>query len=231
MSRKTKSEQAFEDYCTAVGIAWTRIDESDTKRPDYSLEIDGRTVIAEVKEVDRNPEEQESDRQLEATGFGKSLSNTPGQRVRKKITAASKQIKALTKGRHPGILVLTVRSLTLADWFWAFHHVDRQAIMTAMYGLQVIQFAVPRDPSISPYSVGSRLGPKKKMTDDVNTSISAVAVLEPTRGGVPRLVIYRNLYAAIPIEPVVITRLRAVQRDIDLERMEWITVESGRREH
>ena len=62
MSRKTKSEQAFEDYCTAVGIVWTRIDESDTKRPDYSLEIDGRTVIAEVKEVDRNPEEQESDR-------------------------------------------------------------------------------------------------------------------------------------------------------------------------
>ena len=135
MSQKTKSEQAFEDYCTAVGIAWTRIDESDTKRPDYSLEIDGRTVIAEVKEVDRNPEEQESDRQLEATGFGKSLSNTPGQRVRKKITAASKQIKALTKGRHPGILVLTVRGLALADWFWAFHHVDRQALMTAMYGL------------------------------------------------------------------------------------------------
>ena len=215
----------------SAGIAWTRIDESDTKRPDYSLEIDGRTVIAEVKEVDRNPEEQESDRQLEATGFGKSLSNTPGQRVRKKITAASKQIKALTKGRHPGILVLTVRGLALADWFWAFHHVDRQAIMTAMYGLQVIQFAVPRDPLISPYSVGSRLGPKKKMTDDVNTSISAVAVLVPTRGDVPRLVIYRNLYAAIPIEPVVITRLRAVQRDIDLERMEWITVESGRREH
>ena len=231
MSRKTKSEQAFEDYCTAVGIVWTRIDESDTKRPDYSLEIDGRTVIAEVKEVDRNPEEQESDRQLEATGFWKSLSNTTGQRVRKKISAASKQIKALTKGRLPGILVLTVRGLTLADWFWAFHHVDRQAIMAAMYGLQVIQFAVPRDPSISPYSVGSRLGPNKKMTDDMNTTISAVAVLEPTRGGVPRLVIYRNLYAAIPIEPVVITRLRAVQRDIDLERMEWITVESGRREH
>ena len=127
--------------------------------------------------------------------------------------------------------MLTVRGLTLADWFWAFHHVDRQAIMAAMYGLQVIQFAVPRDPSISPYSVGSRLGPNKKMTDDMNTTISAVAVLEPTRGGVPRLVIYRNLYAAIPIEPVVITRLRAVQRDIDLERMEWITVESGRREH
>ena len=231
MSRKTKSEQAFEDYCTAVGIAWTRIDESDTKRPDYSLEIDGRTVIAEVKEVDRNPEEQESDRQLEATGFGKSLSKNPGERVRKKITAASKQIKALTKGRHPGILVLTVRGLTSADWFLAFHHLDPYAIMTAIYGLQVIQLAVPRDSSISPHSVGSRLGPKKKITDDANTSISAVAVLEPTRGGVPRLVIYRNLYAAIPIEPVVITRLRAVQRDIDLERMEWITVESGRREH
>ena len=73
MSRKTKSEQAFEDYCTTVGVAWTRIEESDTKTPDYELEIDGRTVIAEVKEVDRNPEERESDRQREATGFGKEL--------------------------------------------------------------------------------------------------------------------------------------------------------------
>ena len=26
MSQKTKSEQAFEDYCAAVGIAWTRLD-------------------------------------------------------------------------------------------------------------------------------------------------------------------------------------------------------------
>ena len=51
--------------------------ESDTKRPDYSLEIDGRTVIAEVKEVDRNPEEQESDRQLEATGFGEVTEQHP----------------------------------------------------------------------------------------------------------------------------------------------------------
>ena len=220
MSQKTKSEQLFEDYCTTAGVAWTRIAEGSKKTPDYSLEVEGRTIIVEVKEVDRNPDERESDRQLETTGFGKVLRETPGQRVRKKIANASKQIKALTKGRHPGMLVLTA-----TDWIRALHHLDGYAIKTAMYGLQTVEFAVPRDPSTSPYPVGSKFGPKKKMTPDANTSISAVGVLVPTAAGTPRLVVYRNLYAAIPIEAAVIGRLGAVQRDIDIDRLKWITVE------
>ena len=44
-------------------------------------------------------------------------------------------------------------------------------------------------------------GPQEnKMTPDANTSISAVAVLEPTNSG-PRLVVYHNRYAIVPIEP------------------------------
>ena len=75
----------------------------------------GRTVVAEVKQVDRNPEGAGL-RSLAGSARGwKGLSGTPGQRVHKKIADASKQVKALTKERLPGILVLTVGGLTSAD--------------------------------------------------------------------------------------------------------------------
>ena len=229
MSRRTKSELAFENYCTKTRVAWHRIDEGETKTPDYRLEIDGSIMIAEVKEIDRNPDEQESDRELEATGVGNVLGGTPGHRVRKKIAGAAKQIKARTQGRYPGILVLTTAGGTVSDWSRAFHHLEPYAIKTAMYGLQVVQVAVPSDSSMRPYSIGSKFGPKKKMTPEANTSISAVAVLEPTAGSALRLVVYRNLYATVPIEPATVSRLRAVRCDIDLERMEWTTVEPSTR--
>ena len=73
------------------------------------------TVVAGVKEVDRNPDGAGL-RSLAGSARGwKGLSGTPGQRVHKKIADTSKQVKALTKERLPGILVLTVGGLTSAD--------------------------------------------------------------------------------------------------------------------
>ncbi|MHB1790982.1 MAG: hypothetical protein ACYCSD_01100 [Acidiferrobacteraceae bacterium] len=102
----TQSEQWFEDYCTQVGIGYTRIPEERCKTPDYELTMDGQTVIVEVKELCPNPAEQESDRVCKRRGYGNILSTTPGDRVRKKITETSTQIKAGTRGVYPSILVL-----------------------------------------------------------------------------------------------------------------------------
>ena len=88
-------------------IDWKHIEEeADAKTPDYELVIDGWKIIAEVKEITRNKKEQESDRLLEERVYGNALKVEPGARVRKKINVSSPQIKAKTKGRHPGILVL-----------------------------------------------------------------------------------------------------------------------------
>ena len=211
------SELLFEDYCTRAGIDWKHIEEKDgAKTPDYELVIDDQTIIAEVKEITKNKEERESDRLLKERGYGNALGGRPGARVRKKITNSSPQIKARTAGRHPGILVLYDNGQIAG-------HLDQYHIMTAMYGLEVVDVAVPRDPSIRPYRTGTRFGPSKKMTDDANRSISAIGALVVTAPDrVIQLRVYHNSFAAVPVEPALLTRRGIVQYQVDFENRTWV---------
>ena len=92
--------------------------------------------------------------------------------------------------------------------------------MTAMYGLEVVD--VPADPSSSPYPMGTRFGPRKKMTEDANTSISAIGTLVVTApAGVIKLHVYHNRHAAVPIEPAILARSGISQYQIDLKNRTW----------
>lgn len=210
------SELLFEDYCTRAGIEWRRIAEEHGKTPDYQLAFDGRTIIAEVKEITKNKEERESDRLLKERGYGTVLGGKPGARVRKKIMDSSPQIKARTVGRHHGLLVLYDNGQIAG-------HLDPYHIMTAMHGLEVVNFAVPRDPSARPYATGTRFGPNKKMTRDANTSISAIGALVVTAPDrIIELHVYHNPFAVVPIEPVLLARRGIRQFQIDLENRTWV---------
>ena len=200
---KTQSENWFEEYCSTVGISFGRIEEEQHKTPDYQLNIGSQTIIAEVKEFSRNKEERESDRLLEERGYGEALSNTPGDRVRKKISDSSSQIKARTQGKHPSILVLCDIRHGCGQ---VSGHTDPYNIRVGMYGLEQIHIAVPQDPNISPYSTGMSFGPKRKMTENQNTTISAIGVLyTPTPTDI-RLDVYHNVYAAQPLEPSLLAK-------------------------
>jgi len=115
--QKTISEKLFEDFCISRGIICHRIPVSKIQTPDYELVCKSERIIVEVKEITRNKEEQESDRLLTKRGYGNGLSNTPGDRVRKKIADCSTQLKACTVGKHPSLLVVFDRGL-------GFGHVD-----------------------------------------------------------------------------------------------------------
>jgi hypothetical protein len=65
-----------------------------------------------------------------------------------------------------------------------------------MYGLETHDIAVPSDVRRSPFLVEKRFGPKRKMTNETNTSISGIAVL-----GDGVLTIYHNVFAAMPLNP------------------------------
>ena len=210
------SELLFEDYCTRAGVHWRRIAEEQGKTPDYELAVDGRTIIAEVKEITKNKEERESDRLLKERGYGTVLGGKPGARVRKKIMDSSPQIKARTVGRHPGLLVLYDNGQIAG-------YLDRYHIMTAMHGLEVVSVAVPQDPSIRAYRTGTRFGPNKKMTSDANTSISAIGTLVVTAPDrILELHVYHNPFAAVPIEPLLLARRGIRQFRVDLESREWV---------
>ena len=209
---KTQSEKWFEKFCANVDLVCRRISEEDNKTPDYQLRIDDQSIIVEVKEFTRNKAEQASDRLLEERGYGEALSNTPGDRVRKKIADSSAQIKAKTKGIYPSILVLCDIKYGCGQ---IMGHTDPYNIRVGMYGLEQIHIAIPVDASVSPYATGVSYGPKRKMTADQNTSISAIGVLSTPNKDDIRLDVYHNIYAANPLDPALITGYEIRQYRLD----------------
>jgi hypothetical protein len=195
---KTQSEKWFEDYCANSGIICNRIEEEKRKTPDYELTIDGQRIIVEVTEISRNREERESDRILSESGCGSVLRDTPGDRVRKKITGSPAQIKARMQGIYPSILVLCDLKFGCGQ---IAGHLDPYCIRVAMYGLEQVHMTVPMDHSVSPYATGMSYGPKRKMTENHNTSISAIGVLFTPGPSEIVLHIYHNKFASIPLNP------------------------------
>jgi hypothetical protein len=191
------SEQIFETLCTHLGVAWRRVPESSGQTPDYELVLGSTTVFVEVKETAPNAEERESDRLLQERGYGNVTGGTPGDRVRKKIADCSTQIKARTVGTHPSMLVVF-------DQGRVDRHIDPYQIRVAMYGLEQIYIAVPPIGQGSPYATGVGHGPKRKMTADCNTSISAIGALFMTAPDDAHLHVYHNCFAQVPLDPALL---------------------------
>ncbi|MEJ2673209.1 MAG: hypothetical protein P8168_13615 [Deltaproteobacteria bacterium] len=194
MDLMTHSEIFFKKYCANSEIKCISIQTGKSKTPDYELIIDGQRIIVEVKEVDRNKDEKESLRQYgreERTGV-------PGDRVRRKIWQASAQIKGLTQEIYPSILVLY-------DLTWG-GHLNPYSIRVAMYGLEQIHINVPVNPSGRPHFKGMSYGPKRKMTEEDNKSISAIGVLSTPGPNEIVLYIYHNKFAAVPLDPKLLAK-------------------------
>lgn len=208
---RTESEILFERFCSNSRITFSRVLERNTKTPDYELEIEKQRIIVEVKEVILNKEEKESDRVLRKRGYGNALTTTPGDRVRKKISDSSVQLKARYQEKYPCVLVL-FDGRPLSD------HLSPYNVRVAMYGLEQIHIAMPRDCSVSPYATGMSYGPKRKMTEEHNTSISAIGVLSvTTKTDVIELNLYHNKFAAIPLDPKLLGKHRIPQFKLEDE--------------
>jgi hypothetical protein len=182
----------FEELCRSVGIACDRVDEEIIRTPDYEVKFSGHRIVAEVKQFDPNEEEAESIRRMEAGGVG-GTTTKPGDRIRKAIRSAAKQLKALSKGECPTMVVVYNNS-------GAGQHTDPYSVATAMQGLDVVPVLVPVDPAITPQFQDARSGPGKKMTPKDNTTISAIGVLVTDFDDTTHLCIYHNRYARHPID-------------------------------
>jgi hypothetical protein len=199
----TRSEELFETYCDRRGIRWRRVAVGEDQTPDYEIFLPRRKIVVEVKEITPNAEERRAEEELRLKGFSVG-SMTPGDRVRKKISDASPQIKTRTKRRFPGLLVLFDRGMVA-------RHIDPYQIRVAMYGFETIVLAVPHDLNKRPYAVGAKFGPKRRMTQAHNTSIGAIAALfTPTADGI-ELAVYHNQYAEIPLDPKLFARYSVPQ--------------------
>jgi hypothetical protein len=185
----TKSEKLFEAYCKCLSISCERIEEVDQKRPDYRLEKNGLFCIAEVKEFVANKDEKLTIDSMKRNGVGTPYGCPPGQRVRKKISDAIPQLKNLTKGIHPGILVLyyNVPELFGEGCTDAYH------VLTAMYGFQTV-----RVPNGSQIDTPDKFGSGRKISATCNTTLSAIMVIRDFTGEISSSV-YHNSFASTPI--------------------------------
>jgi len=190
---KTQSEMLFEKYCDSRSIRWNRVAVGSSRMPDYDIFLRRFKVVTEVKEFTPNQFERKAEEDLKKKKFA-IVSVVPGDRVRSKISDAVPQIRARSKGRYPGLLVLFDNCLTVG-------HIDSYQIRVAMYGFETIVIAVPTDMSLSPRAVGKKFGPKQKVTPEHNTSLSAIATLTATTQDVLELTIFHNKYATVPLNP------------------------------
>lgn len=189
--KNQNAEQNFTEFCAQAGIRWRRVPEEPEKkepRPDYEIWVSGHKIVVEVKQFDPNPEEKKA---LEDSG--NYPPREPGKRASKAISEANPQLKALSKGKVPAMLVLQGNVS-------GRRHVDPYDILTAMKGIDRIPITVPEDPNISPSFGEVESGSRRKMTEKHNTTISAVAVIQPS-DGMYELYVYHNRFAANPIDP------------------------------
>lgn len=196
--RRTQSEHLFEQFCETKRIRFKRVTVGATRTPDYDVFLPTRKVVIEVKEITPNAEEKAAAAAARNRQYV-VVSLTPGERVRRKIADASAQIKARTRSRYPGVLVLYEDGPLP-------RHVDHYQVRVAMYGLETIVFAVPQDPRASPYPVARRYGPRRKLTPTDNRSISAVAVLSSPHRGPVELTVFHNAHATVPLPPSLLCR-------------------------
>lgn len=216
---QTKSETLFEHYCEEKGISCKRIGEESERRPDYELEVSGLKVVVEVKQVDPNKEDKVRLVEFEKRGMIVADS-TPGAKVRSKIKGASKQISNLAKEKCPGVLVLFDNMpFALGGSLEPYH------IRVGMYGFDTIVMTRPIDFDELPQVIERKSGPKKKLTEEHNTSISALAVLEK-KNGITSLSFYHNQHAKIPLPYDVADHLKEKQfvlsEESRLESQSWV---------
>jgi hypothetical protein len=185
-------EEMFERLCGSLGLRWSRIKEASDegeRRPDYTIVgTDGSVLVAEVKTVTPTAEEtREIQRTLRGEIFARG--GKPGERLRRMIGKANEQLKVIAAG-NAGILVVFNPDLFLR---W---HTEPYAVLTAMRGLDVVDVHVPRDPSQSPTFGPTRSGPGKRMTENANTSTSAIVCPVEIQAGEWQASVFHNRYAA-----------------------------------
>lgn len=195
MSDKTASETLFERFCDDNQIEWKRIEASSVpgkKEPDYEIGVPTQCVVVEVKQFDPNEEEKMLETQLQERGYADMYGGEPGTKVRLKIQAGAKQLKARSAGKLPTLLVL-YNNVSISN-----RGVDPYEIKTAMYGIEKIDLAVNAEANT--ISVTERgFGPKRKLTPTDNTSLSAISVLCGPDNELS-LIVYHNVYAVNPLD-------------------------------
>ena len=218
---KTYSEMLFEEFCSKRKIKFDKISTGENRTPDYRVFIYGNEIIAEIKQIDMNPEERQEYDKFKKGGMAVG-SNTIGKRVGKKITDANQQLSKLTSGRHPAICIIY-------DNTPLGYHTDPDNIRFGMFGLPTAIIAKSTDRSFKSSLIDWIFGKNRKMTRNTNTSTSVVAAMFREIDDSeypPYLIAYHNVYAKIELKSEILAKIGVRQftlsEDTEGKYQEWI---------
>jgi len=191
----TQSERVFERFCGERGLKLQRIPEGESKSPDCYLEVGGRTLVVEVKQIDANKEEalvlrKAPDELNQDDAFHWDI---PGERLRHKIASAMPQLRILSSGKYPTLLVIYDNIQVWPEL------TDEYAVRVSMYGVETALITQEVAPEGGARILERWYGPRKTVSPRHNTTLSAIAVLcnEDDRS---LMTAYHNWHASIPLE-------------------------------
>ena len=190
----TESEDLFESFCVDQSLIYERIQESGDKSPDYWVTIADSRILVEVKQIEPNREEREMlntplDEWDPVNVYHWGL---PGERIRKKISDAMPQLKSLSKGILPTLLVVFD-----AIKFWP-ELTDQNAVKVAMYGIETILISSEVAPEGGAKIIRKWHGSRRRLTQEHNTTLSAVGIIAKGDNGIS-FDLYHNFYASLPL--------------------------------
>jgi hypothetical protein len=165
----TLGEKLFEQASAATGIRCRRLlvaKIAGYQRPDYKVSFSGCGAIVEVKEI-ANPQGRRQ-------AAGPRL--TPGARLRRLIRSGSAQLQRVSRRGIP-------TAVAIFDATFSLSSTDPYNVKTAMYGLDAVVLALPE--GLAPYSIGMKSGGNEVLTEQHNTSVSAliiIRVVPPSEG-------------------------------------------------
>ena len=185
--KKTSGERYFEAFCDCHGLKYEKIiEEKDIRTPDYRLFIDDYLIIAEIKDMESNKEDQKALKEFYEKGRVVWGESKVGSRVRNKIITSKDQIKRFTKNRYPSILLIFDNrneiTPTLTDY----------EIKVGMFGFESI--------SINNNLNFRKFGGKAQMTKNCRKYISYIGLLIKENNSKHYLKLYENYYANIKIK-------------------------------
>lgn len=168
----------FDLRCRERGITPQRIRESrrpNVRRPDFALQINGKTVIVEVKAIEPNEQDQDDLEKMGRQGSVLRDGFSDTRRISNKLKKADGQLKPYAERSIPGIVNIqdyTGYGLLLVSY----------GIHVAMFGRDKLQVSVPRDwrdytdSPPPPRIEGLRSAGRETLTQQHNRSISAVLI-------------------------------------------------------
>lgn len=174
---KTKSEGVFESFLTLNNLAFKKIKEDTSSRPDYLVRIGNCEVIFEVKEL-------AGDEKCGVVGVVASA--TLGEHVRRTIHGSRKQIQFGADQGIPSIL-LVYNSM---DSYQMFGTADLD-FTSAMYGEYTV--LIGQDTTSELFN-----GRNQSLQENKNTSFSAVGRLAD-RFGRPTVTLFENPFSKVKV--------------------------------